>query len=250
MAVDTVLLHGVETGSAPSTIRVYAWDPPAVSLGHAQDPASELDLDECGRRGYGVVVRPTGGRAVLHAGELTYSVVGRAAQPPLGGSIAQTYEAVARGLLAGLARLGVDAELAPVSTGRRSRGEPSPPCFVSAGRFEITVDGLKLVGSAQRRTGDSVLQHGSLLLDGTHAGLADIVGGLSRSRRAALRKALEERTTDLSSVLGRRVSFGEVASALRLGFEKAWEIDLVPGGLSERESRAVSESANEYRTVS
>jgi lipoate-protein ligase A len=249
MAVDAVLLTGVETGTAPPTIRVYAWDPPTVSMGHAQDPARELDLDECARRGYGVVMRPTGGRAVLHAGELTYSVAGRAGQEPLGASIAQTYEAVSRALLEGLRRLGAGADLAPVSSDRRSRTDPSPPCFVSAGRFEIVVGGRKLVGSAQRRSGSAILQHGSLLLDGSHVGLADVVRTASGADRAALRSALRARTTDLSSVLGRRVTFAETASAIRAGFEHAWSASLVSGQLSDEESEAVSEFASEYRTV-
>lgn len=251
MAVDAVLLSGVEAGTAPPTIRVYAWRPPAVSIGHAQDAGRELDLVECARRGYDVVVRPTGGRAVLHAGELTYSVAGRAGQAPLGCSIAQTYEAVSVALLAGLAELGVAAELAAVSPeDARSRTEPSPPCFVSAGRFEIVVRGRKLVGSAQRRSGVSVLQHGSLLLDGSHVGLAEIVCVASEDQRPALRAALEERTIDLSTVLGRPVSFDEVASALRKGFASRWEIDLVPGGLSERESKAVMTVATEHHALS
>jgi len=115
MAADEAILEGVDRGSSPPTLRVYAWEPPTVSIGHSQKASVELDLEACRRRGFGVVRRPTGGRAVLHAGELTYSVVGRSGEPPLGGTIAESYKAIADGLLLGLEQLGVRAELAAVA---------------------------------------------------------------------------------------------------------------------------------------
>ena len=142
MAVDEAILAGVTRGTSPPTVRVYAWDPPTVSTGYAQDLSAELDLVACAKSGVGVVRRPTGGRAVLHAGELTYSVVGESGEPPLGASIMEAYGAIAAALVAGLRSLGVSAELAAVPTASRVRGGgASPPCFVSAGRFEIVVDG-------------------------------------------------------------------------------------------------------------
>ena len=116
MAVDEAILEGVGRGSSPPTLRVYAWEPPTVSIGHSQKASIELDLEACGRWGFDVVRRATGGRAVLHAGELTYSVVGSSGEPPLGGSIAESYQAIANGLLLGLTELGVSAELASVAT--------------------------------------------------------------------------------------------------------------------------------------
>jgi len=245
MAVDSALLEGVDRGSSAPALRVYAWEPPTVSTGHSQRLASELDLDACREAGFGVVRRPTGGRAVLHAGELTYSVVGRAGVSPLGGSIAETYEAIARALVAGLSKLGVEADLAPVATTARGRGEAAPPCFVSAGRFEIVVGGRKLVGSAQRRRGGAVLQHGSLLVDDSHARLADVMR-VREADRPAVRRALLSKTTDLYTLLGRPVGFSEVASAMRSGFERTWGVKLCDGPLTEDEMRAVRRHASEY----
>jgi lipoate-protein ligase A len=247
MAVDEAVLEGVTTGASPPTLRVYAWEPPTVSIGRSQRLSDELDLEACRRRGFGVVRRPTGGRAVLHAGELTYSVVGPAGEPPLGISIAETYEAIARGLLEALARLGVDAELAPVATAPRARGEAAPPCFVSAGRFEVVVEGRKLIGSAQRRSGAAVLQHGSLLLDGTHTGLADVMRVGDPREREVVRRMLAGKTTDLAAVLARPVELEEIAAAMKLGFEAAWGSELVPGDLSEGERKAVRRLATDYR---
>lgn len=248
MAVDEAILEGVDRGSSPPTIRVYAWRPPTVSIGHSQKASVELDLEVCGRRGFGVVRRPTGGRAVLHAGELTYSVVGRSGEPPLGGTIAESYEAIADGLLLGLEQLGVCAELAAVATAPRSRGDVAPPCFVSAGRFEIVVAGRKLIGSAQRRLGSAVLQHGSLLTDETHVQLADVLRVRKEADRAAIRRTLASKTTNLAAILSASLEFEELACAVRVGFERAWGITLGNGALSESESEAVRRLTTEYDT--
>jgi lipoate-protein ligase A len=248
MAVDEAILAGVVAGASPPTVRVYAWEPPTVSIGRSQKPGDELDLEACSARGFGVVRRPTGGRAVLHAGELTYSVVGPAGEPPLGISIAETYESIAEGLLEALSRLGVQARLATVATASRARGEAAPPCFASAGRFEVVVGGRKLIGSAQRRSGASVLQHGSLLMDGTHAGLADVMKVGDPHEREVVRGMLASKTTDLSSILARPVEFDEIAAAMKVGFERAWGVELVPAGLSDGESKAVPGLATGYRT--
>jgi len=250
MAVDEAVLAGVNRGGSPPTLRVYGWEPPTVSTGYSQDIEQELDLEACRDRGFGVVVRPTGGRAVLHAGELTYSVVGRSGEPPLGATIMETYRAIAQGLVAGLSLLGVSAELAQVSSEARGRsGGASPPCFASAGRFEVVLGGRKLVGSAQRRVGRAVLQHGSLLLDGAHEALAEVQQVNSEREREIFRRALRSKTTTLERELGREVSFDEVANAVRLGFENAWGLELAEGGLTDAEKSDVQKLATERAVV-
>jgi lipoate-protein ligase A len=247
MAIDEALLSGVERGESPPTVRVYAWDPPTVSTGHSQDLSRELDLASCARMGFGIVRRPTGGRAVLHAGELTYAVAAPSGGPPLGSTIQETYRAIAEALLAGLRALGVDADLERVGTEPSGRGGgASAPCFASSGRFEVVVGGRKLVGSAQRRAGRGVLQHGSLLIDGTHAEIADVMA-VDEAARGRVRDLLKAKTTDLSSVLGRAVSFDEVAAAIRAGFERAWGVELRDEGLRDTEREAVETLATGYR---
>ncbi|MFH1688966.1 MAG: lipoate--protein ligase family protein [Candidatus Eisenbacteria bacterium] len=248
MAVDEAILEGVSEGSSPPTLRVYAWEPPTVSIGHSQKASTELDLEACRREGFGVVRRPTGGRAVLHAGELTYSVVGRAGVPPLGGSIAESYRAIASGLLLGLTALGISADLAPVSAASRTRGEVAPPCFVSAGRFEVVVAGRKLIGSAQRRVGAAVLQHGSLLTDGTHVRIADVLRVRKESERAAIRRTLALKATDLAALISPPIEFEVLAGVIRAGFENAWGITLSDGTLTQRESEAVVGLATDHYT--
>jgi lipoate-protein ligase A len=247
MALDDALLAGVGAGSSPPTIRVFGWSPPTVSLGHSQRAADELDLAACRRAGVGVVNRPTGGRAVFHAGELTYSVAAPAGTEPLGRTVLDSYCAIGRALVAGLATLGVEAVLDEKGTdpGLR-RGGPSPPCFVSSGRFEVVVGGRKLIGSAQRRAGRALLQHGSLLMDRRHADLAGFLAGLSDRERDELRASLESRTASLESVLGRAVAFDDVARAVRRGFEMEWGADLSDGCVTRAEVEGAEALATDY----
>lgn len=246
MAIDEALLRGVVEETTPPTVRVFGWAPPTVSTGHSQDVSRELDLEACGRAGFGVVRRPTGGRAVLHAGELTYSVVGRSGEEPLGGAIMETYLAISSALVEGLSLLGIDADLEQTSTPGRPRGEQAtPPCFASAGRFEVVVGGRKLIGSAQRRMSGAVLQHGSLLIDASHTGIADVMR-IETARRNGVRRLLAERTTDLESLTGRAIRFQEVARAVKLGFERAWGIELESGSLSKVEEERASSLATDY----
>ncbi|MBM3307120.1 MAG: lipoate--protein ligase family protein [Candidatus Eisenbacteria bacterium] len=247
MALDEALLIGAGRGASPPTVRVFGWSPPTVSLGHSQDPAAELDLAACDRAGVGVVRRPTGGRAVFHAGELTYSVVGPSGTPPLGRSIRETYRVIGEAIVAGLSLLGVRASLEETGTdpGLR-RGGASPPCFVSSGRYEVVLGRRKLVGSAQRRAGRAVLQHGSVLMDMRHADLAELLASLTGEERAAVRRSLVERTTTLESAVGRPVGFDAVADAMRRGFEAAWGVKLAEGSLTSAEQSLASELARRY----
>ncbi len=251
MAIDEALLLGVNKGSTRPTIRVYSWDPPTVSVGYSQALDAELDVEACHRAGAGVVRRPTGGRAVFHAGELTYSVIAPSGTPPIGTSIMEAYSVIANALLAGLRLLGVEAELASVAPLMRGRdGGASPPCFVSSGRYEIVVGGRKLVGSAQRRVGGGMLQHGSILVDATHEKLADFLLVESESRRGVVRRLLSSKTTDLTTLLSRPVSLDEVASAIMSGFDEAWGLTLTEGELSEDEIGASRMLATECRVTS
>lgn len=250
MAIDKSLLNGVSDGTSPETVRVYGWKPPAVSIGYSQAVEKELDLEAIRAACVDVVRRPTGGRAVYHSGELTYSVAGRAGAWPLGRTISEAYGAIAQALLAGLAGMGIEASLAPASAGTDGRGPgPSPPCFVSSGRFEIVVDGRKLIGSAQRRSKGGVLQHGSLLVDSTHERLADFLLVGSEREREALRRLLSDMTTDLSVLLGGHVGFERVAYAIRSGFREAWGIDPREGSLSSEELKLAGRLASGYRAI-
>ncbi len=162
MAVDEVLLDGVAAGTTPPTLRFYAWTPPCLSLGYFQ-PFEVVDLDGCRALGVEVVRRPTGGRAILHDRELTYSVALPASALGHDGGVLPSYHRLSLALQDGLRRLGVPATLAPESAG--GAAAHGPVCFDRPSAHEILLQGRKLVGSAQVRRGGGLLQHGSILIE-------------------------------------------------------------------------------------
>jgi lipoate-protein ligase A len=163
MAVDEVLLDGVAAGTAAPTLRFYEWSPPCLSLGYFQ-PFDVVDLDACRALGVEVVRRPTGGRAILHDRELTYSVALPASALGHDGGVLPSYYRLSLALQDGLRRLGVPATLAPESAVSIPTVH-GPVCFDRPSAHEILLQGRKLVGSAQMRRGGGILQHGSILIE-------------------------------------------------------------------------------------
>ncbi len=163
MAVDEAIFRGNQNGSSPPTIRFYGWYPPAVSLGYFQKVESEINESFCRENGISLVRRPTGGKAVLHEHELTYSLTAREDHPPFHPGVLGTYLMISDCLVAGLEKLGIPAEVAAEG---RTVGDPGlkPHCFSFPSRYEILVRGRKICGSAQVRAKGAFLQHGSLLL--------------------------------------------------------------------------------------
>ena len=233
MAIDEAIGRAVAEGLSPPTLRFYAWDPPCVSLGRHQ-PLGDVDTDRCDALGYHIVRRPTGGRAILHTDELTYSVVAPPAHPIMAGRILDAYLRLAKGLLAGLQHLSVPAQEAPGAN--RAGPDASAVCFEIPSAYEIVVNGKKLLGSAQSRRNGYVLQHGSLPLVGDLTRLIDCLVFESEAKREKLRSSLIGRATTVETVLGRPVPFAEAAAALAAGFREVLGIELSPGELSETES--------------
>ena len=163
MAVDEAILEHAGRGDVLPTLRLYAWDPPCLSLGHAQ-PFADVDIARLESHGWEVVRRVTGGRAILHTDELTYSVTGPADEPNLAGTVLESYNRLAGALLAAVQDLSLPVEMKEGKA--ESNGETNPVCFEVPSTYEITVDGKKLIGSAQARRKEGVLQHGSLPLTG------------------------------------------------------------------------------------
>jgi len=195
-------------------------------------------MKRCVRQGIPVVRRLTGGRAVLHHREVTYSVISGRRQWGSPATVTAIYKRIGRALVAALRTLGIDAELSrqrPRRTPSPGRSEDAHPCFSSAGRYEVMVGGRKLVGSAQRWLEDAVLQHGSVLLGREHSRLAELLPGEEGAggRRAA--RLLAEKTISLGDLLSRPVSHAEVSRALRAGFGEIFGERLESGPVSPRE---------------
>lgn len=254
MAVDEAILLGVVEGRSPPTLRFYGWRPPCVSVGYAQSLRGEVDLEACRARGYTWVRRPTGGRAVLHADELTYSVVAPQSEERVAGDILTSYRRLSLGLLAGLRLLGCQAmqaerpPLAQDAAQSEAQGKvkgDSAACFDVPAHYEITALGRKLVGSAQVRRRGAVLQHGVLPLVGDIARLADVLA-LSAGERAALRAKLSGRAIALDEALGRAVAYREAVLVLTEGFAQALNLRLQPGELSAYEREAAARLEDKY----
>lgn len=245
MAVDEALLEAVGRGDAPPTLRFYGWDPPALSLGFFQDREREVDLEGCAAQGFDCVRRPTGGRAVLHAAEVTYAVVVPEGQAGVGGSVSESYRAIGEGLAAGLKRLGVPAEMAPAE---RRGGARSAACFAAPSFYELVVAGRKLVGSAQVRRCGAILQHGSILLSFDAEQLLRCLAVPAGPGRERLRRGLATHVASLEQVLGRTPGFAEVAAAVAAGMGEAFGVILESGQLSLAEQARAAELAREKYT--
>jgi lipoate-protein ligase A len=199
MARDAELLAAHQPGDDP-ILRLYRWEPAAVTIGYNQQFA-DFAQDAIAAEGYDLVRRPTGGRAILHADELTYAVVGSSPSPLFGDSLHATYMKINEALLAFLLKLSLNADISDGESRENARGLV---CFRSAGKHELTVGGQKIIGSAQRRTGGVFLQHGSILAGPRHLGLPALLGG--RARTAEDARALASVTTDLGRLLGQEQS--------------------------------------------
>ena len=231
MAIDEAILWAVAEGESRPTLRFYGWQPPCLSIGYSQSMESEVDVGRCREAGVDFVRRPTGGRSILHADELTYSVIAPQAEPRVAGGVIESYRRLSVGLLAGLRSLGLAVAQVEIAD---DKGE-SAACFDAPSNYEITVGGKKLVGSAQVRKKRVVLQHGSLPLEGDIARIFDFLRVPSEERREGLKQELRARATSLELALGYSVPFEEVARHLVIGFAQALNLRLSPGQLSEHE---------------
>ncbi|HEY6867941.1 MAG TPA: hypothetical protein VI792_11830 [Candidatus Eisenbacteria bacterium] len=219
MRRDARLLAAAGAGALGAPVlRLFGFDPPGITLGHAQDPARELDLERCRRDGVPWAVRPTGGRAIFHAEEWTYSFAAARAGPWGSGTVADAYARLSALIVRSLERLGLPAALAqgtraPRAAGAGGRGV-APPCFASTARHEIVLGGRKLVGSAQRRTAGAMLQQGSVLLGPGHLRLADYLR-LPEGERGAARAALAAAAADAGAWIPPGSPLSRWAGALR-----------------------------------
>lgn len=248
MAVDEAVMVHVARGLSPPTFRLFEWDPPALSLGRVQSFERDVDAEACARLGVDVVRRPTGGRAVLHDVEVTYSLIMSEKDPVLPEGLGESFSLATQGIIKGLRFLGVEAEI-------RGRDEPEKPgraagggaadaggavrtgaCFDSPSWYEVVAGGRKLVGSAQARLMGVFLQHGSILMQLDADKLCRLLKFNSDEERAAAVRHLRTHATSISEVLGRDVGFEEVEAAVIAGMRShIAPIGLVEGDLTEDE---------------
>lgn len=235
MAVDRALLSMHSAGDAPPTLRLYRFSPPTVSLGRFQS-LDDVDAGYCSAHGIGICRRPTGGRGVLHDDELTYSIVaGLRDGIPRG--VRDSYRYLSGALATAYRTLGIDAALTA-----RDRGRRAGACYLHATGADLSIGAAKLSGSAQMWEHESCLQHGSFV----------ITRDIDREARVFMLEsedvgALRASTATIADATGRRPGHREIADAVRAAVAATFQVDVLPGGLTERESVLASSRMDEYR---
>src|SRR5437660_6918534 len=226
MAIDEAVHTHHLRGVVPPTLRVFRWEQPSISLGRFQSVEREIEREQCQQLGVALVRRPTGGRAVYHRDEFTYSIViGKQYGVPSG--VVAAYIYLAQGLLAALQNIGIHAELSD----ERVSKHPSAACFASSTQADLTSGGFKLVGSAQVWKDDALLQQGSLPLDDRALEFFTMLRYPNEAAREEALALYREKTSPLHSFIP-DASWDDVANAFRSGFSDALHADFVPGELS------------------
>ncbi len=252
MAIDEAIMMAIEAGESLPTIRFYDWEPATVSCGFNQRALDEIDLGELESRGYGFVRRPTGGRVVLHKNEVTYAVITPSIEKFEGG-ITDTYAEISKALATGLKNLGVPIEFEKGELTASEQRVNANPCFTSTSRYELKCLGKKIVGSAQVRKGDMLLQHGSILLHENQAEVAWLVPGLETEKKEKLARFLQRKTISINQAQINNYSYEEVTEKLVQGFQEQWSSDefVIESGISEYERKLMEElTESKYGTDS
>lgn len=235
MALDEAMLLSHEAGVARPTLRLYGWRLPTLSLGYAQHTAKEVNLDACQQHGVQVVRRPTGGRAVLHDDEVTYSVVMPITLSDGPRTLTEHYRLIGLALAAGLRHLGLPVRLErPQRLGTTRRAPASPACFAALSRYELSVGGKKLIGSAQKRGQRALLQHGSIPLTLDRQRLFDCLRVPPEQRPILVQEAYTTMTS-VHEVATTRVSITALHETLREGFATTFGVELVEGAILPQE---------------
>ena len=233
MAADIYLLE--QDGGV--TVRFYSWERACITIGYMQKAGDELDLPILRDRGVDWIRRVTGGRAVLHEGDITYSCVFPKSMAVMGGSIAQTYRLISKCLMAGLSAASIDC--GAHDSELDIRGIPRDaklPCFLAPSRDEIMTGGRKLIGSAQKRTAEAVLQHGSIPVTDAYRKLPEYLN-VDASKKEALLRLLTAKSCCVNElILGGTATFEYLAKHLMGGFSSVlpFESQIIPWSAEER----------------
>jgi len=215
MAIDRAVLVANSEGKAPPTVRFYTWSPPAISIGYFQSLADEVDLEKCTSLGVDYVRRITGGGAVFHEDELTYSIVIPESHPEIPKNIMDSYARICGAVVTGLKNLEIESSYVPVN--------------------DIISGGKKISGSAQTRKLKTVLQHGTVLMEVDVEKMFSLLRVPNEKIRDKMISDVKQRVTSIKHLLDDSVSFDKAAAAMKNGFEEEFGIELVSGELTDYE---------------
>jgi len=236
MAIDEAISRAVQADLVPPTLRFFGWRPACLSLGQAQ-PGGDVDREACRAAGVDVVRRPTGGRAILHTDELTYSVIAPDTEPRIAGTIVEAYKCLSGGLLNGLLLMGVPTR--QVEQPDNHDRDQGPVCFEVPSNYEIVFDGKKLVGSAQMRKVGVVLQHGTIPLRGDIARISLYLASHPDPDR------VRSRATTVEAAIGRVIDYDMATQLMAQGFAQTLHLQLEAGDLTSEEQAWTEELRRE-----
>ena len=215
MAIDKAILVAHSKGLVPPTVRFYRWRPSAISIGYFQRLSEEVDLASCDAHGIDYVRRITGGGAVFHEDELTYSIVISESHPSIPKHILESYALICQAIIEGFSVLNIPSDYAPIN--------------------DILVNGKKISGNAQTRKLRTVLQHGTILMDVDVDKMFSVLKVPNEKIKDKLITNVKERVTSLRHVTGEPIFFDTVADAMKQGFEKTFNVTLEEGVITEDE---------------
>lgn len=215
MAIDKAVLVSNSNKKVPPTVRFYTWKPPTISIGYFQSLEEEIDLNNCKEFGVDYVRRITGGGAVFHEEELTYSIIIPESHPQIPKNIMESYGRICGAVIKGLKNLGIESEYKPIN--------------------DIITSGKKISGNAQTRKMKTVLQHGTVLTDVDVDKMFSLLKVPNEKIKDKLIADVKERVTSIKHVLGREIPFDDVAKAMKKGFEEEFNVELVEGTLTDEE---------------
>ncbi len=215
MAIDKAILMANSKGLVPPTVRFYYWEPSAITIGYFQSLEEEIDLDKCKSYGVDYVRRITGGGAVFHEHELTYSIVVSESHGEIPKNIMDSYGRICGAIIKGLKNFGIDSIYHPIN--------------------DILSNGKKISGNAQTRKYKTVLQHGTIILDVDVEKMFSLLRVPNEKIKDKLISDVKQRVTSVKHILGRGVSFDEIVKDMKKGFEEEFNVDLVLGNLTDEE---------------
>ncbi|KGR81595.1 lipoate--protein ligase family protein [Lysinibacillus odysseyi] len=238
MAMDEALLNWHSEKLIPPVIRFYEWNPATLSIGYFQQVHKDINFEEVQRQGLGFVRRPTGGRAVLHEYELTYSIIVEEGYPNMPKTVTEAYRVLSEGLLLGFRNLGLDAYFSVPDTEEKQEDLKKPKsavCFDAPSWYELVVEGKKVAGSAQTRQKGVILQHGAILLDLDEEKLLSLFQFANEEAREKMRKKLPEKAVAMNRLVDKPFTVEQCIEAFKNGFQHALGIELVPYELSKEQ---------------
>lgn len=226
MAIDKAVLIANSENKISPTVRFYNWLPPAISIGYFQNLEEEIDLLKCEKSGVDYVRRITGGGAVFHDKELTYSIVIPESHPEISKNIMESYGRICGAVIRGLKQLGINSEYVPIN--------------------DIIYKGKKISGNAQTRKLKTVLQHGTVILDVDVDKMFSVLRVPNEKIKDKMISDVKQRVTSIKHILGKEISFFDATVAMKKGFEEEFGIELVEGVLTDYELNLTEKFEKEY----